>query len=410
MSSLNKALIVLKEQGVIALINKVRQRFRAVPPPVPGTVKIGFLVKTEDASRVDWSIPHPAVVDPIVIDKDRVTVAWIMSPPGESSGGHQNIFRFMSFLEAAGHTVKIYIYSAHAPYSIPLIKEMIRSSPSYPNISASIETYTDAGVSSDVDAIFATGWETAYPSFLDSSPARRFYFVQDYEPYFYSVGSDAILAENTYRFGFHGITAGGFLAHKLASDFGMTTSSFDFGADSTMYKITNEARRKEVFFYARPVTARRGFELGILALEHFAKARPDYTINLAGWDVSSYDIPFEYTNLKDLKIDQLNEVYNRCATGLVISLTNMSLLPLELLAAGVIPVVNEGPNNRLVSDNPYLAYTAAAPHALGQRMVEIVDRTDLPQYAREASQSVQATDWATSGRTFVKLFEEAIRG
>ncbi|WP_140162743.1 glycosyltransferase family 4 protein [Agreia sp. VKM Ac-1783] len=409
MSLIKKAWLVLRSDGPKSVVSKAIHRWSRSIPPEAGTIKLGFLVKTTDASEVDWSVPHPAVVNPIRVD-GKTVVAWIMSPPGESSGGHQNIFRFINFLEEAGHTVRVYLYSAHTPYSVALVKEMVKNSPSYPDVKASFEDYTDEGVAADVTAIFATGWETAYPSFRDRSPARRFYFVQDFEPYFYAVGSDTVLAENTYHFGFEAITAGGFLAHKLSTEYGMKASSFDFGANRELYSVTNTERRKEVFFYARPVTARRGFELGILALEHFARARPDYIINLAGWDVSAYDIPFDYVNLKDLKIDELNEVYNRCATGLVISLTNMSLLPLELLSAGVIPVVNEGPNNRLVSDNPFLAYSAASPHALANKMIEIVDRQDLPEYAVAASESVRGSDWETSGRAFVEIFESSLRG
>lgn len=409
MSSLKKVWQVLREQGPAALASRVLHAVARPPKPLAGSIPIRLLVKTEDASEVDWSIPHPAVVNPVEFPNDtKLTVAWIMSPPGESSGGHQNIFRFMSFLEGAGHTVKIYLYSAHEPFTLATIKEMLAKSPSYPRLKASIETHTPAGVSPDVDVIFATGWETAYPSFRDTSMARRFYFVQDYEPYFTSVGSASVLAENTYRFGFHGITAGGFLSHKLSTEFGMPASHFDFGANRELYNVTNTGKRKEVFFYARPVTERRGFELGIMALAHFAQARPDYTINLAGWDVKPYQIPFEYTNLKDLRIDELNDVYNRCATGLVISLTNMSLLPLELLSSGVIPVVNDGPNNRLVSDNPFIEYTQASPKALAARMIELVDRADLPEHARAASESVRAADWETSGRAFVEMFENAV--
>ena len=58
------------------------------------------------------------------------------------------------------------------------------------------------------DAVFATGWETAYPVFNDAGDARKCYFVQDFEPLFYPVGSEYVLAENTYRFNFFGITAG----------------------------------------------------------------------------------------------------------------------------------------------------------------------------------------------------------
>jgi glycosyltransferase involved in cell wall biosynthesis len=273
-----------------------------------------------------------------------------------------------------------------------------------------MELYPSGGVSKDVDAIMATGWETAYPSFRDSSPARRLYFVQDYEPFFYPVGTDSVLAENTYRFGFSGLTAGGWLAHKLSSDFGMTTASYDFGADREHYHVTNNGRRKEVFFYVRPGTERRGFELGVMALDLFARERPDYTINLAGWNVSRYTIPFAHKNLKSMPIDQLNEVYNRCAAGLVLSMTNMSLLPLELLASGVIPVVNDGDNNVMVSNNPYIEYTPASPRALADRLIAIVDRADLPEHARAAAASLGDIGWAASGEQFVSAFEGVMRG
>jgi glycosyltransferase involved in cell wall biosynthesis len=401
---------VLREQGVLALIYRVMYAIARAPKPLAGSIPIRLLVKTADASEVDWSAPHPAVANPLVITKESLTIAWIMSPPGESSGGHQNIFRFISFLEAAGHKVRIYLYSAHEPFTLSTVKSMLAKSPSYPRLKASIETHTPKGVAADVDVIFATGWETAYPSFLDSSPARRFYFVQDYEPYFTAVGSASVLAENTYRFGFQGITAGGFLSHKLSTEFGMPAAHYDFGANADLYNITNTGPRKEIFFYARPVTERRGFELGIMALAHFAKARPDYVINLAGWDVRPYEIPFAYTNLKDLKLDELNSVYNRCAAGLVISLTNMSLLPLELLAAGVIPIVNDGPNNRLVSENPFIEYSPSSPKALAERLIDVVDRADLPAHVIEASASVRGTTWNSSGEKFLEIFESSLRG
>jgi len=62
-----------------------------------------------------------------------------------------------------------------------------------------------------------------------------------------------------------------------------------------------------------------------MALDLFHQKHPDYIINLAGWDVSDYSLPFPYVNSKTLEIHQLNDLYNKCAAGLVISLTNMSL-------------------------------------------------------------------------------------
>lgn len=398
------AIAILRTQGVRALFGRIGDKLRGRRGVRPS------LVRYDDALAVDWSVPHPAVASPRKVGDGPLTVAWIMSPPGETSGGHQNIYRFISYLEAAGHTVRIYLYSANLSTSAEAVRSMTTASSAFAHNLASVEQYTQAGVAADVDAIVATGWETAYPAFRDSSAARRLYFVQDFEPYFYAVGTESVLAENTYRFGFSAITAGGWLARKLSSEYGMTTRFYEFGADREHYNVTNTARRNEVFFYARPGTERRGFELGLMALDLFARERPGYTINLAGWDVSEYTIPFAYRNLGSMPIHELNAVYNRCATGLVLSMTNMSLLPLELLAAGVIPVVNDGDNNVQVSDNPFIEYASASPRALADRLIAVVDRPDLPAHSQAGADSLGEGGWSKSGQQFVAAFESVMRG
>jgi glycosyltransferase involved in cell wall biosynthesis len=87
----------------------------------------------------------------------------------------------------------------------------------------------------------------------------------------------------------------------------------------------------------------------------------------------------------------------------------MSLLPLELLACGTIPVVNEGENNMLVSDNKYIAYAPSDPVSLAKTLSEVVSKNDLPKYAASASRSVEATTWEESGRKFVKIIEREVK-
>lgn len=370
-----------------------------------------MLVALDDAAAVDWTELPARITDPITV-AGPAKVAWIMSPPGRESGGHQNLFRFIDFAERAGHSCRIYLYSADGNgIDVAATRAMLATSDAYPKLQASIEPWDrEIGVAADTDALFATGWETAYPAFRDASRAKRFYFVQDYEPYFYPLGSEAILAENTYRFGFHGITAGGWLAHKLRSEFGMATDHFDFGVDTSLYSRTNDAPRNEVFFYARPVTPRRAFEFGLLALTDLKRMRPDVVVNFAGWDVSNWKIPFEYVNLRSLPLSQLSAVYNRCAAGLVMSLSNMSLLPLELMACGATPVVNDGPNNRMVSDNPFIDYVPASPLAVARRLAHAIDRPDAIEHSRAMAASVQTVDWQSSGTAFVRAMEEALHG
>lgn len=408
-----RAVAILRGEGPAALALRVVDRIGAKlsAKELAPRHEIRMLVRYADAAAVDWTVTPPWQAAPRAATGDRLRTAWIMHPPGESSGGHQNIFRFIKFLEDAGHEADVYLYhSADHPIDAPHLERLIRRSASYIAVRARFHVYGPDGVHPDTDVIVSTGWETAYPAYLDRSHARRVYFVQDFEPAFYPVGSEHTLAENTYRFGFHGITAGGWLADRLSNEFGMATTHFDFAADTSTYHLLRPGRRDEVFFYARPVTARRGFELGIMALEELARSRPGVTIHLAGWDVSSYRLPFPYVGHGAMDVTDLNELYNRCGVALVLSLTNLSLLPLELLAAGVIPVVNDGPNNRLVSDNPFIEYCPASPSALARRMADVLDRPDLGAHAAAAAASVEGTGWEGSGVQFVRALEEVVRG
>jgi glycosyltransferase involved in cell wall biosynthesis len=371
----------------------VRRRQRFDPP-----------VLRDDVLKADF-VNHPH--DRAQRNPRRTrTLSWVMSPPG-NGGGHQNIFRFIDYLADAGYTNHIYLYSAHHPMTLEEAEENVSH---YSTTARHHFHQWEDEVLVDSDIVFATGWETAYPVFNARTDGAKFYFVQDLEPLFYPVGSISMLAENTYKFGFHGITAGGWLKHKLETDYGMVCDSYDFGADASLYKFRNHQPRKEVFFYARPVTERRAFEVGILALELFHRARPDYTINLAGWDVSSWDVPFPHVNHKSLKLRDLPDLYDKCAAAIVLSLTNLSLLPLELLACGVIPVVNDGDNNRMVSNNPYIHYVPPTPQSLADELVRLVEREDLPQYAAAAAESVTGDDWADAGAKVVSIVTAVSQG
>lgn len=365
-----------------------------------------LMVETELLLAVDWTEPTDRFRS--IKSEGPFEIAWIMSPPGHASGGHQNLFRFIKFAEEAGHTCRIYLYSmVRDEGALSELRRMLLQSDAYADVEASIEWYdTEQGVASTTDALFATGWETAYPAFADSIVAKRFYFVQDFEPSFYPVGTQAVLAENTYRFGFRGITAGGWLSDRLTRDYGMTCGKFDFSAEATNYSVTNTAERNEVFFYARPVTERRAFELGLLVLEEFSKRRPDININLAGWDLEDYTVPFPHQDHGAMQLSELNALYNRCRAGLVLSLTNMSLLPLELIASGVVPVVNDGPNNRMVSSHAGIEYVAPNPHAMAKRLIDIFDR---PQDPVALAAAAPAHSWQDSGRQFLAELDRGMR-
>jgi hypothetical protein len=368
-------------------------------------------VYPEDVVAVDWSKPRDFNGASIAPRNGSYRVAWIITPPGKTSGGHQNAFRFMSFLEAAGHELTVFLYSPGKYPKLVLddVREMMRTTSAYPELKAELRRYDPAtGVVGEYDAIFASDWENAYAAYRYEGTAKRFYFTQDFEPAFFAAGSDYVLAENTYRFGFHGFSAGRWLAGKLTRDYGMAGDYYDYAVDTTLYHHVNSKPRTEVLLYVRPPTPRRATEFGLLVLRELHRVRPDITINLVGWDMSGFDVPFPYVNHGAVDIAELNDIYNRCAAGIVLSLTNMSLLPMEIMSSGVVPVVNDADNTKGFFDSRYIEYVPMAPRAMVDKLIEIIDNPDAVQHAATIAQSVADTAWADPGDTFIQAFEKAM--
>lgn len=410
MSAASRAASSLREEGVRSTAWRsakwLSNRFN------PFVVKPLATVYADDVIAVDWSEPHDFNSKKFTGKDRKFTIAWIITPPGKTSGGHQNAFRFMSFLEQAGHELTVYLY-APAKYpvvSVEAVRKMMHETSAYPDLAGEMHLYDPAvGLAPGFEAVFASDWEATYAAYRYEGEAKRFYFTQDFEPAFFSAGSDYVLAENSYRLGFHGFSAGRWLAKKLTADYGMSCDSYDYAVDTSLYHYDNDQPRNEVLFYARPPTPRRATEFGLLALLDLHRRRPDVVINLVGWDMSGYDVPFPYVNHKALDIAQLNAIYNRCAAGLVLSLTNMSLLPMEVMGSGVVPVVNDAENVHGVFESQYIEYTPMAPKAIADRIIAILDRPDAVAHGAEIARTVVETNWSDPGETFIRDFEKAMR-
>ena len=101
----------------------------------------------------------------------------------------------------------------------------------------------------------------------------------------------------------------------------------------------------------------------MMALEVLAARRPDIDIHIYGDKMGK--LPFAFHDHGHVTPDQLNEIYNRCYAGLSISFTNVSLVALEMLAAGCIPIVNESVHIRTDVDNSFVRYAAPTSSRAG---------------------------------------------
>lgn len=387
-----KVVRVLRQEGTAGvaerLVRRAAQRWGGSATPLN--------LRPEDI--VDSATVRPAAAGRATELGRPLFIGWVISAPGPASGGHTTIFRFVEAAEAAGHHCVLFVQDGHDSDG-RAYEQLIRTW--WPGVKAEVRAVRDG--MAGMDAYVATAWPTAHVLAKHSElRGARFYLIQDFEPYFYPRGSAYELAEDTYRFGFLPIAVGHMVAGELRDRFGVESVVAEFGCDAERYHVTNRAGRDGVVFYAKPGIARRGYEMGVLALQLFNRARPEVPIHTFG--IVARKLPFPATVHAHLAPAQLNALYNQCGAGLALSFTNISLIANELLAAGVVPVVNDYPGTRADLTNPHVSWAKATPDAIARSLADALEhqREVGPDALRK---SVESLTWAPAQSAVVHAIE-----
>jgi glycosyltransferase involved in cell wall biosynthesis len=304
-------------------------------PPARPVVPDSFVRGYEAAGRVLRDGPVP-LVDPVpgMADRERLHVAVIIPPFQRGSGGHNTIFQIVSRLEAMGHTCSVWhddpFGHARSKWPAVLRREI---SEFFAPIQAPVYTSFDHWYGADV--VMATGWQTVYPALLLDNCRARVYLVNDHEPEFYATSVESYLAERTYAYDFFCIAASPWLRDVLVDRYGLPATDFQLGVDHGVYRPQPiERSRDTVIYYSRAVTGRRAVPFGLLALEELSRRRPQTRIVLYG-DPGPAEVRFPCESLGIISPEQLAWAYSQATVGLSLSMTNLSLIPKEMLACGL---------------------------------------------------------------------------
>lgn len=340
-------------------------------------------------------------------DISSKTINWVIPNFGIGSGGHLNIFRLVYFLEKMGFENRFIIVGYCSFDSPDAIKECINKN----FVSLKADVFLSPDYMPPAWITVATSWITAY--YVRSFAGTRYkcYFVQDFEPFFSPPGSEYLFAENTYRFGFYGITAGTWLANKLQEEYKMECDSIGFSVEHDRYFPRTISNSKPgsplVFFYARPPTARRAFELGMLVLNSVARNYPDSHFIFAGWDVGYYDIPFSHSNLGMASLDDLPDIYSQCDVALVISCTNISLLPLEIMACGCPVVSNRGPHVEWLLNSDVAALADPTVEDLSRALSSVInDKEYRTRLVKNGLAFCKQSNWKIESNKLASIFTQ----
>jgi len=304
-------------------------------------------------------------------------IAWFVPDfPAGGAGGHRTIFQNINRLVDEGYHCDMYVASPENPTTL-----MERIKNGYCEFKGDI--FSGLFLVRDYDAIFATGWDTV--EFVRrTNIKKKFYFIQDFEPWFFPMGTDYLRAENTYRYGFEGVSIGRWLSQKISSEFNAKINYFNFCADLSIYHPINTIKKEDaICLIFQPHKARRCEIIALKSLQIVQKKYPKLKIYVYG----SAKRTIHEVKVKHLGVitaEQCNELYNKCKLGISMSSSNPSRLPFEMMAAG-LPVVELYRENNLYDlpeDSCLLA--ESTPEAIATAIIKILESESLQKKMSKA--------------------------
>ena len=312
-------------------------------------------------------------------------------------GGHYTLFRFAQhFAQRSRKRQIIFIYN-NIRHAVPDALQKTLDD-AFPN--CMLEVIVDPELLPSCAAAIATTWQSAYHVRAFPFAKKKFYFMQDYESLFYAFGTQSMQANATYSFGFTGITGGGWLK-SLYEFHGGKATNYRFAADKDIFfpehrpTVKVQPRVSRVFFYGRPSTERRCFDLGMASLQKIAQEFPLVEIVIAGLDLEKSP-PFRATLLGNMKLKDTGDLYRTCDIGIAFSGTNLSYLPVELMACGVPVISNRGPHvewHCRHGENAYL--TDPTPTSVLEAFRELYHNVDLRQKLAEGGvATMKELEWS----------------
>lgn len=249
---------------------------------------------------------------------------------------------------------------------------------------------------SEKDYFLFTGWWTAYccqdayvgfESTFGMKPNTFLYFIQDYEPGFYSWSTKYLLADSTYKNDYPTIAIFNSMLLKeyFENNHYHFAHSFAFdpvlndGLRNALEKIPEQVRKKkQILVYGRPGTERNAFNLVVAALKKWVFMQPD----IEEWEILSAGEMHrtvalgngkELTSVGKLSIEEYANMLEESYAGISLMCSpHPSYPPLEMSVFDVKTITNTYANKDLKEFNEnIISLDNISPMNIAKHLVEI---------------------------------------
>ena len=266
----------------------------------------------------------------------------------------------------------------------------------------------------DFDIIVATEWRTVYR--IMDFDAYKMYFVQDFEPIFFEMGERYLLSKKTYELGLHIVSLGKWNVDTVVKscDVKGQIDYIEFPYEKTEYTFVKrnfekikEKRKIKVAVYVKEESKRLPVIIPLI-LDNLKKS-----LKLKGFELEinyfGNALPICINNgieCGKLSKKQLHELYCECDFGMVASLTNISLVPYEMIAAG-LPVIEfkDGTFDYFFSKETAILCDLSYKHLEKEILYYVENPAELEEMTIRANKSILSLSWEKSANQFVEILD-----
>lgn len=272
-----------------------------------------------------------------VVPKKIESIMFVLPGMMAYSGGHTSVLRLGTALEKKGYKVR---YVSFVPQELDEQKK---------NAEINLKEYKGEIINHDKiyevknDVVIATSWDSVY--YAKKADGYKMYFVQDYEPFFHMYGEMFLLAQKTYELGLHMVSLGKWNKYMIEKNCDIKSNldfiTFPYEASEYFEKVRDYSEYKNKREFNIAVYIKDTGKRAPYLLQHMmVKLKECFKNDNILLNVKYYGENLDFKceggeSLGKLNKSQLLDLYQKSDFGMVASLTNISLVPYEMLATGL---------------------------------------------------------------------------
>ncbi|MEN8078656.1 hypothetical protein ABFP60_16945 [Clostridioides difficile] len=347
-----------------------------------------------------------------IVPKKIESIMFVLPGMMAYSGGHTSVLRLGTALEKKGYKVR---YVSFVQQELEEQKK---------NAEINLKGYKGEIISNDKiyevknDIVVATSWDSVY--YAKKAEGYKMYFVQDYEPFFHMYGEMFLLAQKTYELGLHMVSLGKWNKYMVEKNCDIKSNIdfvtfpyeaseyFEIPRDYSTYKNKKEFT---MAVYVKDTGKRAPYLLQHMMVKLKESLNKDNIVLNIKYYGENLDFKCEGgENLGKLSKKQLLELYQTSDFGMVASLTNISLVPYEMLATG-LPLVElkEGTFKYFFPEGCSIL-TSFDYNELYSKIKECINEPEKLQHMRDKSiEYLNTLSWEKTSNEFEEILNNVVK-